>query len=90
MKRLFLSADIVWLILVLVTGMSYWVAEGRQGQALGPLLVDLLFALAAIKGWLVIDVFMRLRQAPVFWRRIMLGWLIAVCTLLALVYALTA
>ncbi len=86
MKRLIHPANAVWLILVLATGLSYWVAEGRPGQALGPMLVGLLFTLAAVKGWLVIDVFMGLRQAPSFWRRIMLGWLVAVCALLALIY----
>ncbi len=89
MKRLFTPVNIVWIILVLATGLSYWIAEGRPGQALGPLRVGLLFALAAVKGWLVIDFFMGLRRAPVFWRRIVLGWLVAVCALLALVYAVT-
>jgi len=89
MKRLSNPADVVWIILVLATGLSYWVAEGRHDQAPGPRLTGLLFALAAVKGWLVIDVFMGLRRAPVFWRRIMLGWLLAVCALLALIHALT-
>ena len=88
MKRLFNPANVVWIILVLATGLSYEIAEGRPGHALGPLLVGLLFALAAVKGWLVIDVFLGLRWAPVFWRRIVLGWLVAICSLLALVYAL--
>jgi cytochrome c oxidase subunit IV len=88
MKRLIHPANVVWLILVLATGLSYWVAEGRPGQ-LGPLRVGLLFALAAVKGWLVIDCFMGLRRAPAFWRRIMLGWLLAVCALLALIHAVT-
>ena len=88
MKRLLNPANLVWIILALATGLSYEIAEGRPGHALGPLLVGLLFALAAVKGWLVIDVFMGLRWAPVFWRRIVLGWLVAICSLLALVYAL--
>ena len=84
------SANIAWVVLVLVSGLSYMVAEGRpEHQVLGALLVGLLFALAAIKGWLVIDVFMGLRWAPVFWRSIMLAWLVVICTLLALIYALT-
>ena len=88
MKRLSNPANVVWIILVLATGLSYEIAEGRPGQALGPLRVGLLFALAAVKGWLVIDVFTGLRRAPVFWRRIVLGWLVAICALLALVHAL--
>lgn len=87
MKRLSNPANVVWIILVLATGLSYWVAEERHGRVLGPTLVGLLFALAAVKGWLVIDFFMGLRRAPAFWRRIVLGWLVAVCALLTLVYA---
>ena len=74
---------------MLATGLSYEIAEGRPGHALGPLLVGLLFVrFGSRQGWLVIDVFMGLRWAPVFWRRIVLGWLVAICSLLALVYAL--
>ncbi len=88
MKRLLNPANLVWIILALATGLGYAIAESHPGQ-LGPLLVGLLFAIAAIKGWLVIDFFMGLRRAPVFWRRIMLGWLLAICALLALIHALT-
>lgn len=88
MKSLLTPANIVWVILVLATSLSYGIAEGHSGQSLGALLVGLLFTLAAVKGWLVIDVFMGLRRAPIFWRSIMLAWLMVVCTLLALIYAL--
>ena len=53
------------------------------------LLVSLLFSLAVVKGWLVNDVFMGLRRVPIFWRSIMLAWLVVICALLALIYALT-
>lgn len=33
--------------------------------------------------------FMELRRAPIFWRSIMLAWLVVICALLALIYALT-
>ena len=83
------SANVVWLVLVLASGLSYAVAEGRpEHLALGSAWVAVLFALAAIKGWLVIDVFMGLRWAPVFWRSIMLAWLLVICALLTLIYAL--
>ena len=87
MKRLLTPANVVWLILVLASGLSYRIAESHPGSGLGVLLVGLLFVLAAVKGWLVIDVFMGLRWAPVFWRSIMLVWLIVVCVLLTLIYA---
>ena len=90
MKRSTASTNVVWLVLVLASGLSFMFAEGRpEHQALGSLLVGLLFALAVLKGWLVIDVFMGLRWAPVFWRSIMLAWLVVICTLLAVIYAVT-
>ena len=51
MKSLLTPANIVWVILVLATGLSYGIAEGHSGQSLGALLVGLLFTLAAVKGW---------------------------------------
>ena len=89
MKFLFTPANAVWVILVLATGLSYGIAEGHSGEALGVLLVSLLFSLAAFMRWLVTDVFMELRRAPIFWRSIMLAWLVVICALLALIYALT-
>lgn len=90
MKHLFTPINITWLILVLATGLSYGIVEMRpDGQALGSLLVGVLFVLAVVKGWLVIDVFMGLRWAPVFWRSIMLAWLVVICTVLVLIYAWT-
>lgn len=89
MKHPTSSANVVWLVLVLASGLSYAVADGRpEHLALGSAWVAVLFALAAIKGWLVIDVFMGLRWAPVFWRSIMLAWLLVICALLTLIYAL--
>ena len=86
MKRLFNPANVVWVVLVVASGLSFSLAEGRPGQALGGLLVAALFTLAAVKGWLVIDVFMGLRHAPIFWRGIMLSWLVVICTLLTAIY----
>ena len=87
MKLPFNPADRVWMILASATGLSYWVSEHLTGRALGAGAVALLFALAALKGWLVIDHFMGLRAAPRLWRRLLLGWLFVVCASLALVYA---
>ncbi len=47
-----------------------------------------MFSIAAAKGLLVILDFMALRQAPVLWRRLMVGWLLALCALIVLAYAL--
>jgi hypothetical protein len=40
------------------------------------------FALAALKGALVILDYMELRHAPPLWRRLLLGWLAGVVTLI--------
>ena len=78
----------VWLVLVLATGISFAIGESGN-DALGTLAVSGLMMLAVVKGWLVIDEFMGLRQAPPLWRRLMLGWLLLVCggILVAYVFA---
>lgn len=88
MNQLLSSLNLAWLFLMIVSGISYGIAEWQPNQSLGPILVGFLFLLAAIKGWCVIDVFMGLRWAPRFWRIIMLAWLIVVCVLLSLIFAI--
>lgn len=74
----------VWLVLVLATGLSWALAEQQPaGQPLGAAVVLGLFGLAVLKGALVIDEFMGLRQAPPLWRRVLMGWLLLVCGALA-------
>jgi Prokaryotic Cytochrome C oxidase subunit IV len=73
------AADRAWLALVLATGATLWL--GEHAGAWGPASAVLVLALAAFKGWLVVDEFMGLRQAPVLWRRLLLGWLLGVCAL---------
>lgn len=71
------------MVMVAATGVSYWVGEHSEGGALSRIDVCLVFALAFAKGMLVVDVFMGLRHAPVFWRRLLLGWLFAMAVVLA-------
>lgn len=89
MKQQLNYANIVWLVLVVATSLSYAIAESHSDHSLGSLWVGILFALATVKGWLVIDVFMGMRTAPVFWRSIILVWLFVVSALLSCIYALT-
>jgi hypothetical protein len=77
------TANRVAAALLLTTGLSYWVAEHGGNTPLGVGGIAALFVLAVAKGWLVIDVFMGLRQAPRLWRRLLLGWLLTVCLVLA-------
>ncbi len=75
----------VWLLLALATGLTFWLGQGAGPLGLGS--VALVLALAGLKGWLVVDVFMGLRQAPRLWRRLLLGWLFGLCGLLLGLYA---
>lgn len=77
----------VRLLLLAGTAVTWWL--GESGAACGSLWsVALMFGIAAAKGLLVILDFMALRQAPVLWRRLMVGWLLALGALIVLAYAL--
>lgn len=75
-------ANAVCLVLALATGVSYALGEHAPGLPLSRLAVVVIFALAALKGWLVVDVFMGLRGAPRLWRWLVRGWVLVVCSLL--------
>lgn len=75
-------ANAACLLLALATGLSYALGEHAPDRPLGPLALLLIFALAGLKGWLVVDVFMGLRTAPRFWRWLLRAWLLLVCGLL--------
>lgn len=66
------SPLIIWLMLVLGTGLTF--IAGESGHS-GDLLVVAVLALALLKGSLVAQHFMELRHAPAIWRRGVLGWL---------------
>lgn len=77
--------DRIWLALAAATLASYTVGEQMVGSTWHTWAVWLVFGLALAKGVWVIDVFMGLRTAPALWRRVLLGWLLALtCSLGAL------
>lgn len=78
-----------WLILLLVTTITYWIGEGGlSGQgSMVPVLI--IFALAFAKGLLVCLDFLELRHAPTLWRWIVIGWLGVVLSLILLAYAIS-
>lgn len=69
-----------WLGLVLLSVGS--VQLGNAGAGLGLAAAVLLAALA--KAWLIADHFMHLRQAPLLWRGLLLGWPLLVGALVLL------
>ncbi|MES2878718.1 MAG: cytochrome C oxidase subunit IV family protein [Pseudomonadota bacterium] len=81
-----LSTNRIWAFLLAATAVTYWLGEsGLAGHAgMAPILA--MFALAFIKGFLVILDFMDLRHAPPLWRRLLVGWLVFVVSMIVLAY----
>lgn len=75
----------IWLVLVVLTLMTFMVGELHLGGlgALGLVLTTML-----IKGQLVADWFMGLRQAPRLWRLVVTGYLFIIGSAIALAYVL--
>ncbi len=80
------SVNAIWLLLLLATAVTWWLGEsGQVGTgSIAPVLV--IFAMALLKGWYVVLDFMKLRSAPVLWRRLLQGWLVLVIALILLAY----
>ena len=72
-----------WLILLIATGITWYL--GEVGAA-GTLAIVAMLAIAFVKGRLVILDFMELREAPKLWRILLEGWLILVSSLILLAY----
>ena len=72
-----------WLILIVATGMTWYL--GEVGAA-GTLAIVTMLLIAFVKGRLVILDFMELRNAPALWRALLEGWLILVSSLILLAY----
>ncbi len=77
------SAHRAWLILIVATGMTWYL--GEVGAA-GTLAIVTMLLIAFVKGRLVILDFMELRNAPALWRALLEGWLILVSSLILLAY----
>lgn len=72
-----------WLLLLLLTGGMFLVAEQGWG---GPRIVLVLLAAALLKGRLIVDHFMGLRRVRLCWRLLVLGYLIVVIGLIGTAY----
>jgi len=73
MKTTTRSLDFVWGLLLLGTGLTWWL--GESGHA-GPGAVIAILAIAAIKGVFVIREFMALRGVRLLWQAAVIGWLL--------------
>ena len=72
-----------WLLLVAVTMLAWWLAEGEQKMAGATTMA--IFLTACVKIWVIGYQFMELKIAPAFLRYGFLLWLVTIsCTLLFL------
>lgn len=80
------TIDRIWLALLAATAITFALGESGvagSGQAWP---VPLMFALSFGKGlWVALD-YMELRHAPRVWRRLVVGWLVAVVALIVLAW----
>jgi cytochrome c oxidase subunit IV len=74
----------IWAGLMAATAVTWWLGESGVSRSAGMTAVAIMFGLAFLKGrWIVLD-FMELRHAPPLWKRLMLGWLAGVITVIVL------
>jgi len=72
--------------MLLMTLTTY--AIGKLGYS-GALVMLFLLSTAAIKAGFIIRDFMELRGVSLLWRVIMYGWLLTVCTAIAITYIIS-
>lgn len=73
----------IWLLLILLTGITYAIGETGLG---GSTIMLVVLATAVLKAEMVAGYFMGLRRTRWLWRGIMLGWLLLVASLIAVAY----
>ena len=80
------AANRAWFILLVATGITWWLGESGTAASAGGRAVAVMLALAFIKGLLVIYDFMELRHAPRLWKVFLVSWLSFVLAMIALAY----
>ena len=70
-----------WFLLIAVTMLAWWLAEGEQKMAGAT--TTAIFITAFVKIWIIGYQFMELKVAPAFLRYGFLLWLIAISCILA-------
>ncbi|NMP30614.1 hypothetical protein HII17_03480 [Thalassotalea sp. M1531] len=74
-----------WFILITLTLLSVFV-----GQVIGnhSLFLFLVLAIVSLKGQQIIDIFMELKEAPRFWRLLLLSYVLLVPAIILVIYLL--
>jgi heme/copper-type cytochrome/quinol oxidase subunit 4 len=82
MRQLCLQpVTLVWALLVLATGFSWWSANGGAMSSVEA--TSIVMVVAAVKARFVILDFMDLKRAPLSWRLLFEGW-VALCAVVIL------
>jgi hypothetical protein len=77
------ATTVAWLILVVATGIGWWLGQTGQGGTQGAALATAgVIIVAFIKVWIVAFQFMELRHAPPWLRRSFDVWIIGICAAL--------
>jgi heme/copper-type cytochrome/quinol oxidase subunit 4 len=63
-----------WVVLVVLTLMT-WICAHGHGSAL---VIGALIALAGVKMYLILDIFMGVGRAPAFWHAAAIAWVVTV------------
>jgi len=83
------ASTLAWLLLLALTAFSVGIADIADTRLAGAaVLVPVLLA-TLLKGHIVIDAFMGLRRAPLLWRGVVIGWLLAVVGLVAFAFRIS-
>jgi hypothetical protein len=76
----------IWLLLVLATGLSWWLGHGPDGAASQRYVATGLVLIAAVKIRLVVQYFMEVRDAPLALKLVLDAWLLLMCGSILITY----
>jgi cytochrome c oxidase subunit IV len=85
-KPLIRPCTLIWLVLLALTGLTYFV--GKSGVT-GMAVVSFVLLTTLFKSQMVVDYFMGLKHVRPFWRGLLFGYLLLVCSMIGLAYYLS-
>ncbi|WP_127477144.1 cytochrome C oxidase subunit IV family protein [Sulfurivermis fontis] len=74
---------LIWLVLLALTGLTWFI--GQKGTT-GLGIVSFVLAVTLFKSQMVADHFMGLKHVRPFWRGLVFGYLVVVCSLIGVAY----